>query len=180
MILPAGRVASGSKHSKYHWSGRVGSVRVKRASHLAGRVRSGQGFFESHGWGRVGSRIFKSHGSGRVGSGEETMKSSRVGSGHDPRKTGHSRARPASCFLLARRSDPCVWAAYPTLEKQPAFCKKVSLVPTLNNTLVPGTPLESYQVKKYKQNAAIQKNVRMSASIHTHYSQATYTVGYTK
>ena len=48
----------------------VGSGRDKRIKNLAGRVRSGQEFFEPHGSGRVGSdqEFFKSHGSGLVGS----------------------------------------------------------------------------------------------------------------
>jgi len=73
-------------------SGRVGSGSVQN---LTDRVRSGRvkGFQIS----RVGSGRVKSFSNltGRVGSGQEVMKSSRVGSGHDPRETGHSRVGPA-------------------------------------------------------------------------------------
>ena len=62
-----------------HGSGPVGSGRVKRFQSLAGRVGSG----------RVGSgqEAIKSHGLGPVGS--RGFKISRVGSGDDPRDTGH-------------------------------------------------------------------------------------------
>ena len=43
---------------------------------------------ESHGSDRVESRFFQIS---RVGAGQEVMKSSRVGLGHDPPETGHSR-----------------------------------------------------------------------------------------
>ena len=67
MTRHAGRVR---KHSASHGSAGVGSGRVKRFSYLADRVRSGQECFESHGSGRVGSRVIQLSrvGSGRVGS----------------------------------------------------------------------------------------------------------------
>ena len=63
----------------------VESGRVKRLKKLAGR-----GHFAGRvGSGRVGSgRV----GGGRVGSGG--LEVSRIGSGHDPRDTGHSRVKP--------------------------------------------------------------------------------------
>ena len=83
---------------------RVGSSRVRRCSICHGSGRVGSTSFKSLGSGRVGSRFFKSHGSGQVGSKgfqisrasrveSSVFKMSRVGSGHDPRDTGHSRGR---------------------------------------------------------------------------------------
>ena len=68
-----------------------GSGRVYRFSNLAGRVKS-----YSNLTGRVGSGqdFFKFHWTSQV-SGQDIIKSSRVGSGHDPRETGHSRVWPA-------------------------------------------------------------------------------------
>ena len=67
------------------------------------RVESGREMFKSRGSNQVGSRFFSisrvgpdwiakpSNLPGRARSGLEVMKSSRVGSGHDSRETGHSR-----------------------------------------------------------------------------------------
>ena len=70
---------------------RVGSGRVRRCSTCqvgSGQVGSGQEVFKCHGSGRV--KEF-SNIPGRVRSGHEVFKISQVGSGHDPRDTGHSR-----------------------------------------------------------------------------------------
>ena len=59
------------------------------------RVMSGSGpeIFKSRGSGLIGSdRVnHSSNPTGRVGLGQEVMKNSWVGSGHDPRESGHSR-----------------------------------------------------------------------------------------
>ena len=65
---------------------RVGSGRVNRLQNLAGRVGSGR-----VGSGRVKRFKNLAH---RVGSGQEVFKISRVGTGHDPRDSGHSRVKP--------------------------------------------------------------------------------------
>ena len=93
---------------------RVRSDRVIVFKNFTSRVGSGQQVLKSRESGRVGSRGLKSRGSGRVGSCQEVWKSrgsirvgsrgleiSRVGSGHDPRDTDHSRVKPpwpAGCF----------------------------------------------------------------------------------
>ena len=67
-------------------AGRVKGVLKSRGS---GRVGSGHYGLKSHGSGWVGSRGFQNLAC-RVGSDQEVFKISRVGSGHDPRDTGHS------------------------------------------------------------------------------------------
>ena len=54
-------------------------------------------FTHRTGSGQVGSGVFQISrvGSGRVGSGQDVIKSSQVGPGHDPREAGHSRVGPA-------------------------------------------------------------------------------------
>ena len=100
MTRPAGRV---KEVSKSRGSGRVGSLRFKISRVGSGRVgsRSFLNLAGRVGSGRVASRGFKISrvGSGRVkrfqnlvgrvGSGQEVFQISRVGSGHDPRDTGH-------------------------------------------------------------------------------------------
>ena len=77
--ISPGRVGSGQEVSKSRGSGLVGSIGFKN---LAGQVGLGQ-------------EVSKSRGSGRVGSGQEVFKTTRVGSGHDPRDTGHSQVKPS-------------------------------------------------------------------------------------
>ena len=69
----------------------VRSGRVKTFSNLAGRVgsRSFQISRVGLGWVKKFSNVI-----GRIRSGQEVLKISRVGSGHDPRETGHSRVGP--------------------------------------------------------------------------------------
>ena len=88
----AGRVGSGHDVLKYHGSGRVGSTGFKISRVGSGRVGS-IGFKIS----RVGSGRAKKFQNlaGRVGLSQEVFKNSRVGSGHDPRDTGHSRVKPS-------------------------------------------------------------------------------------
>ena len=108
MVRPAGRV---TWYSKCHGSGWIGSGSVQN---LTGRVGLVQ-------------EVFKPRGSGQVGSGQETLKSSRVGSDHEPREAVHSRvgpAWPASCFLLNRGSDTRIRLAGPILESLPAVLPK--------------------------------------------------------
>ena len=73
----SGRVGPGQEVSKSRGSDLVGSIGVTPS-----RVGSGQ-------------EVSQSRGSGRVGSGQEVFKISRVGSGHDPRDTGHSLVKPS-------------------------------------------------------------------------------------
>lgn len=74
---------------------------------LMGRVGSGQEVFKARGSGQVGPKTLNSTGrlgsgrvknsalqTSRVGSGQEVMRISRVGSGHDPREMGHSWVGP--------------------------------------------------------------------------------------
>ena len=83
MTRPAGWVKGVSKS---RGSGRVGSSRFKIARVGSGRVKR---FSKSRGSGRVGSKGALQNLAGRVGSGQEVFKISRVGSGPDPRDTGH-------------------------------------------------------------------------------------------
>ena len=81
------------KCSKTRGSGQVGSGSVQNLSRAGSRAfqvrgRWGQECFKSHGSSRVNNF---SDFTGRVRSAPEVMKSSRVGSGNDPRETGHSR-----------------------------------------------------------------------------------------
>ena len=72
-----------------------GSGSVENITGRVGSGRIGSRGFKCCRSGQVGSGqdLFESHGSGRVGSGQEAMKSSRVGSGHEPRGTSHSWGR---------------------------------------------------------------------------------------
>ena len=112
MNRPAGRVRG---VSKCRGSGRVGSMCFKIS-----RVGSGQ-------------ELLKSCGSGRVGSGRDVSKYSRVGSGHDPPDTGHSRVKPpwpVGCFWLTRGSNPRIWPAdSPFSHLLTAACRRVLVVP---------------------------------------------------
>ena len=103
MTRPAGRIRSCHK-----LTGRVGSI----VQNLTDRVGLGQD---------------------RVGSGLKNLKSSRVGSGHDPRDTGHARVGPpypAIFFALLRGSVARIPPADPTLQKLPASCPKASRAST--------------------------------------------------
>ena len=73
----ADRVGSGQEVSKSHGSGRVVTIAFTISRVGSGRVKRFQNL------------------AGRVGSGQEVFKISRVGSGHDPRDTDHSRVKPS-------------------------------------------------------------------------------------
>ena len=174
MTGPADRVRRCSKghssdragsRSVQYLTGRVGLGRVGSRGCQISRVRLGLVKIFSNLTGRVGSgRVKKcANLTGRVRSGQEETKSSRVGSGHDPRETAQSRvgpARPVTCFLLTRGSGPRHF------EKLPSFCPKASLASILNSTIL-------VSLSDMKTPPDLQYT-RMSACIHTHYSMATY------
>ena len=118
LIRPAGRAMTREEHWIFQgfFAGhgvfkmsRIGLGRVKRFSNLAGRVRSDEEFFKSHGSGRV--KKFRNL-TGRVRSDQEVMQISRVGSGHEPARNGSLAGRVSttreSCF-----ADPRVGPAHP-------------------------------------------------------------------
>ena len=72
---------------------RAESGRVKTFLNLAGRVKAGQEFFANL-MGRVRSGRVKSFLNLTDRFGSRGNESSRVGSGHDPRETGHSQIGP--------------------------------------------------------------------------------------
>ena len=76
--------------SARQWPDPSGRVVSKLSRVGSGGVTWGQECFQLTGWVEIDSNL-----TGRVGSGQEMMESARVGSGHDPLETCHSRVGAA-------------------------------------------------------------------------------------
>ena len=128
-----------------------------------GRVRSGQEFFKTHGSGRIKSF---SNLTGRLKLGQEVMRSSRVGSGHDENGSFAGRASMTRELVSA---DPRVGPAHPARgsDTQNSSRSFIQRLLSYQYSILALT----YHIQTSKRR---QIHLRVPASIHTHYSQATY------
>lgn len=117
-VFKMSRLGSGQEVFK---SSRVWSGRVKRCSNLAGRVRSGQDFFDSHWSGRIGSGrfFFKPHGSDQVESKSDKKLTGRVN-----RSLAGRASTTCELFSANPRVGPVHSAREPDTSKTSSFLPK--------------------------------------------------------